>query len=137
MPVSETRIAARDKQGVEVYYQHSTIPTAENLAAYERHCPGAAGIMLQMAQDDQKEQWRLSHSESTKRFIMRLAGLWHCRRDLPLACYLRNVSHRTRIPNHGVCVRSPVACDVDWIHRERKILKVNPTPHSGYVDELA
>ncbi len=75
MPVSETRIAARDKQGVEVYYQHSTIPTAENLAAYERHCPGAAGIMLQMAQDDQKEQWRLSHSESTKRFIMRLVGL--------------------------------------------------------------
>ena len=76
MPVSETRIAARDRQGVEVFYQHSTIPTAENLAAYERHCPGAAGIMLKMAQDDQREQRKLSHSESTKRFVTRLFGLF-------------------------------------------------------------
>jgi len=57
MPTSETRIAARDKFGVEVYYQHSSLPTKENVEAYETFHKGAAKIMLDMAVEDQHQYW--------------------------------------------------------------------------------
>ena len=75
MPVSETRIAARNQQGVEVFYQQTTLPSAENLEAYEAHFPGAAKIMIDMARNDQQNQWKNIHSESNKRFAIRFAGL--------------------------------------------------------------
>lgn len=57
MSVSETRIVARDTSGVEVYCQHSTLPTKENVEAYESFHKGAAKIMLDMAIEDQKQYW--------------------------------------------------------------------------------
>jgi len=78
MPTSETRIAARDKDGVEVYYQHSTLPTKENVEAYESFHPGAAKIMLDMAKEDQKQYWIATHLKSKTDFAIRMTGMFVC-----------------------------------------------------------
>ena len=52
MPTHETRIAARNPDGVEVYFQHSTLPSKENVEAYESYHSGAAKIMLDMAAEE-------------------------------------------------------------------------------------
>lgn len=75
MPVSETRIAARDTQGVEVYFQHSTLPTKENVEAYESFYHGAAKKMLEMAAADQADLNRVRDRDSRLEFVTRTCGL--------------------------------------------------------------
>lgn len=75
MPTSETRIAARDPSGVEVYYQHSTLPTKENVAAYEAFYHGAARKMLEMAAADQADLNRIRDRDSRLEFVTRTCSL--------------------------------------------------------------
>ena len=75
MPTSETRIAARDASGVELYYQHSTLPTKENVAAYEAFYHGAAKKMLDMASADQDDLNRIRDRDSRLEFVTRICGL--------------------------------------------------------------
>ena len=66
MPTHETRIAARNPDGVEVYFQHSTLPSKENVAAYEAYHSGAAKIMLDMAIEDQREYWKTTQQKQKR-----------------------------------------------------------------------
>ena len=78
MSAAETRIAARDTLGVEVYYQHSTLPTKENVAAYESFHKGAAKIMLDMAVEDQRQYWIATHRKSKIDGAVKLVGIVFC-----------------------------------------------------------
>lgn len=78
MSVSETRIAARDTSGVEVYYQHSTLPTKENVEAYESFHKGAAKIMLDMAVEDQRQYWIATHRRAKVDGATRIIGVVCC-----------------------------------------------------------
>ncbi len=75
MPTSETRIAARDSSGVEVFFQHSTLPTKENVEAYEAFYHGAAKEMPEMAAADQADLNRVRDRDSRLEFITRICGL--------------------------------------------------------------
>lgn len=75
MPTSETRIAARDPSGMEVYFQHSTLPTKENVEAYEAFYHGAAKKMLEMAAADQADLNRVRDRDSRLEFVTRICGL--------------------------------------------------------------
>ena len=75
MPTSETRIAARDPSGVEVYVQHSTLPTKENVEAYEAFYHGAAKKMLEMAAADQADMNKVRDRDSRLEFVTRICGL--------------------------------------------------------------
>lgn len=75
MPTSETRIAARDPSGMEVYFQHSTLPTKENVEAYEAFYHGAAKRMLEMAAADQADLNRVRDRDSRLEFVTRICGL--------------------------------------------------------------
>jgi len=75
---SETRIAARSTKGVEVYYQHSVLPTKENVEAYEAFHKGAAKIMLDMAAEDQRQYWVVTNRKSRTDAIVRIAGVSFC-----------------------------------------------------------
>ena len=75
MPTSETRIAARDSSGVEVFFQHSTLPTKENVEAYEAFYHGAAKKMLEMAAADQADLNRVRDRDSRLEFVTRICGL--------------------------------------------------------------
>ena len=75
MPTHETRIAARDPSGMEVYFQHSTLPTKENVEAYEAFYHGAAKRMLDMAAADQSDLNRIKDRESRLEFVTRICGL--------------------------------------------------------------
>ena len=78
MPTSETVVAARDTTGVEVVYRHTTLPSKENVEAYEAFHKGAAGIMLDMAQFDQREHWRVVNRESITYCCTRIMGMTFC-----------------------------------------------------------
>jgi len=78
MSASETRIAARDTRGVEVYYQHSSLPTKENVEAYESFHKGAAKIMLDMAVEDQHQYWIVTNRKSRVDASVRIIGLAFC-----------------------------------------------------------
>ncbi len=75
MSTSETRIAARDSSGVEVFFQHSTLPTKENVEAYEAFYHGAAKKMLEMAAADQADLNRVRDRDSRLEFVTRICGL--------------------------------------------------------------
>ena len=78
MPTSETRIAARDNGGVQIVYHHTTLPSKENVDAYETHFKGAAKIMLDMAQFDQREHWQNVRRTENHDFILHFAGMLYC-----------------------------------------------------------
>ena len=78
MPTHETRIAARNPDGVEVYFQHSTLPSKENVAAYETYHSGAAKIMLDMAIEDQREYWKTTHQKQKSEFALNMVGMVFC-----------------------------------------------------------
>jgi uncharacterized membrane protein len=78
MPTHETRIAARNPDGVEVYFQHSTLPSKENVEAYESYHSGAAKIMLDMAAEDQREYWAAKKALDWRRFLLNAMGMTFC-----------------------------------------------------------
>jgi uncharacterized membrane protein len=78
MPTHETRIAARNQDGVEVYFQHSTLPSKENIEAYEAYYSGAAKIMLDMAAEDQREYWSTKKLIEKRRFLLNAMGMTFC-----------------------------------------------------------
>ena len=78
MSAAETRIAARSTSGVEVYYQHSTLPTKENVEAYEAFHKGAAKIMLDMAVEDQRQYWIATHRKAKIDGAVKLVGIVFC-----------------------------------------------------------
>ena len=86
MPTSETRIAARDASGVELYYQHSTLPTKENVAAYEAFYHGAAKKMPDMAASDKDAEWEIDYA--IKYFLAEVA----VRKRLPAFLNLDSVA---------------------------------------------
>ena len=62
----------------EVYYQHSSLPTKENVEAYEAFHKGAAKIMLDMAVEDQHQYWIATHRRQKIDFSIRIVGMCIC-----------------------------------------------------------
>ena len=77
MPTSETRIAARDENGVAILYQHTTLPGRENVEAYEAYCPGAAKIMLDMAIAEQKVNCRIKEGGARSASLAAHFGMFY------------------------------------------------------------
>ena len=60
---------------MEVYFQHFTLPTKENVEAYEAFYHGAAKKMLEMAAADQADLNRMRNRDSRLEFVTRICGL--------------------------------------------------------------
>lgn len=75
MPTGETHIAARDSEGVEIYFHQSTLPTADVISAYEKFHQGAAGEMLAMAHEEQTVALGVRDRDSRLEFVTRVAGM--------------------------------------------------------------
>ena len=75
MPVNETQIAAKDGDGLQVYFHQSTLPSKEVVEAYESFHSGAAKIMLDMALDEQSHDHSIEIYEAKCDFILRLTGM--------------------------------------------------------------
>lgn len=72
---TETKIAARSEDGSAIFYSQATIPSPEVVASYERFCPGAANIMLNMAVEEQKIDLYVRERNSRLEFAARLMGM--------------------------------------------------------------
>lgn len=72
---TETRIAARNPQGGELYYQQATIPSVEVVRAYEQFHPGAAKIMLDMAVAEQNAEIETRRINVRLEFVTRILGM--------------------------------------------------------------
>lgn len=71
MPTEQT-IVARNSEGDGLYYNQSSIPSPEVVEAYERYCPGAARVLLEMAAGEQRELFALENRKANQQTL----GMW-------------------------------------------------------------
>lgn len=71
MPTEKT-IVARDHNGSGLYYNQTSVPSPQVVEAYERHYPGAAKILLDMAIGEQRETFVLENRKANQQTL----GMW-------------------------------------------------------------
>ena len=71
MPTEKT-IVAQDSTGAGFYFNQSTVPSPQVVAAYEHYFKGAAKILLDMAAGEQRELFKLENRKANHQTL----GMW-------------------------------------------------------------
>ena len=71
---TETRLAARNSQGDEIFYHENPYPPANVVELFERYTPGAAKELLEMAKADQRNNFEIANRASKLNFCRSCFG---------------------------------------------------------------